>query len=47
MHIMQACIYEVHNRVLQDAFVLDNLGQMYTGGNIIADLRTAPEKKFS
>lgn len=44
MHIMQACICEVHNRGLHDLYVLDNLGQMYTEGNIIADLKTESEK---
>lgn len=45
MYIMQDHIYEVHNTVLHNASALDNLGQMYTEGNIIADLKTASEKE--
>lgn len=42
---MQACIYEVHNAVLYNAFVLHNLVEMYTEGNAITDLKSGSEKE--
>lgn len=35
-YIMQGYIYEVYNRVLYCAFILVNLGLMYTEGNNVS-----------
>lgn len=42
---MQACIYELHNAVLYNAFVLHNLVEMYTEDNAITDLKSALQKE--